>query len=93
MELKKAAAIFKALSNEQRLKLFLMIYKNCCGATEGYDKAFTKACGCMGLTKSTVSHHFKELRRAGLVRAERHGQSFTYTVDKGTVKAMRDWLD
>ena len=30
MELSNYSKIFKALSNEQRLKIFMMIYKNCC---------------------------------------------------------------
>ncbi len=92
MDIQRATTIFKALSNGQRLKLFLMVYKNCCGASEGYEKAFTKACGCMGLTKSTISHHFKELRRAGLIRAVRKGQSFTYTVNQEAVSALQNWL-
>ena len=92
MNIEKASLIFKALSNPQRLKLYLMVAKNCCGPQSGYDKAFTKACGCMGLTKSTISHHFKELRRSGLVKARRQGQSFTYVVDREVLKEMREWI-
>ena len=30
MELSNYTKIFKALSNEQRLRIFVMLYKNCC---------------------------------------------------------------
>lgn len=92
MDTAKAAQVFKALANEQRLKLFGMVLSNCCGASGGYEKAFTKACRCMGLTKSTVSHHLKELRRAGLVQAERSGQAFTYTVNRKLLAEIREWI-
>lgn len=92
MNIEKATRIFKALSDPQRLKLFLMVVSDCCGPTKGVDRAFTKACGCMGLTKSTVSHHFKALRRAGLLKAERHGRAFTVSVDRATMRELRDWL-
>lgn len=92
METRRIVTLFKALANEQRLKLFLMVHRNCCGASTGYEKAFTKACGCMGLTKSTISHHFKELRKAGLIRAVRSGRSFTYTVNREAMSALQNWL-
>ena len=70
MEQTKLVKIFKALSNEQRLKLFKMIYywyktieddkgsNECCN---GVEKTFTKACGCLDIARSTISHHLKEL--------------------------------
>lgn len=84
----ECAAVFKALSNEQRLKLFLMIVKDCC-PKEGYEKAFTKACECMDLSRSTISHHLKELQSAGLLTAEREGQSFRYRVNYDALKRIR----
>lgn len=80
--------IFKALSNGQRLKLFLMIVNNCC-PKDGYEKAFTKACDCMDLSRSTISHHLKELQSAGLITAEREGQSYRYRVNYDALKTIK----
>ncbi|MFA6384914.1 MAG: ArsR family transcriptional regulator [Candidatus Omnitrophota bacterium] len=110
MELSNYAKIFKALSNEQRLKIFLMIHKGCCSAGgKGHsefrienktccpvasviEKAFTKVCGCMNLSRSTVSHHFKELQSAGLIICERDGQMFRCKVNQKAVEVIKDFL-
>lgn len=110
MEQSNYVKIFKALSNEQRLKIFLMIYKGCC-APEGdgtskfkiednaccpvsgvIEKAFTKVCECMSLSRSTVSHHFKELQNAGLITCERDGQMYRCRINAETVNAIKDFL-
>jgi ArsR family transcriptional regulator len=111
MELSKYSKIFKALSNEQRLKIFLMIYENCyapegtkvrkefrfkdepcCSMSEGLEKAFTKICDCMNLSRSTISHHFKELQNAGLITCEREGQTFRCRVNEETISAVKNFL-
>ena len=105
MELSKLTKIFKALSNEQRLRLFCMLYEGCqekaskkqrkksddkcCGSME---RAFTTACDCMSLSRSTISHHFKELQNAGLITCTRNGQSFVCTVNDETIEAIRSFL-
>jgi len=97
MKLSNAAKIFKALSNEQRLKIFLMIYKQCCcsgrkgsGTLEG---AFTKACGCVDVCRSTISHHIKELQNAGLIICERKGQSFCCRVNEDALDQIKDFFE
>ena len=111
MELSNYSRIFKALSNEQRLKIFMMIYRDCCGIKGskgvaeiklsdesccgikgGIDKAFTKICDCMNLSRSTISHHFKELQNAGLITCEREGQNFRCYINEKTIKSMREFL-
>ncbi|MBI4826335.1 MAG: helix-turn-helix transcriptional regulator [Nitrospirae bacterium] len=103
------AKIFKALSNEQRLGIFMMIYKDCCGSGGTFQveknktcceeikgsvgKAFTKVCDCVSLSRSTISHHFKELQNAGLITCEREGQAFRCRVNKETVKAIKKFLN
>ncbi|MDD5432667.1 MAG: metalloregulator ArsR/SmtB family transcription factor [Candidatus Omnitrophica bacterium] len=97
--------IFKALSNEQRLKIFMMIYEHASkGSKEGavfpvkesiccpVERAFTKVCDCMNLSRSTISHHFKELQNAGLISCERDGQMYRCKVNMDTVNLIKDFL-
>jgi len=100
--------IFKALSSEQRLTLFKNLYnweksnvksefadetclplKECCGT----EKAFTNACGCMDLSRSTISHHLKELQNAGLVTCTRNGQVISCKVNEEVVDLIKHFLD
>lgn len=107
MKQSNLAKIFKALSNDQRLKLFIMIYNNreegvkikesttqnnksCCEC--GIMKAFTMACGCLNISRSTVSHHLKELQNAGLVKCTRQGQSFFCEVNEEAISAVQSFL-
>lgn len=103
--------MFKALSNEQRLKIFLMIYKECCkpesgkggsefqikegkccSASGALQKAFTKVCDCMDLSRSTISHHFKELQNAGLIICERDGRTFRCKINGDAVESIKELL-
>ncbi len=102
MELSNLARIYKALSNEQRLRIFKMIFEwnkaetdtkdagICCVET---DKAFTKVCDCLDISRSTISHHIKELQNAGLITSNRKGQIFSSKVNMETVQAIKDFLD
>jgi ArsR family transcriptional regulator len=92
--------VFRALSNEQRLKLFKMIY-DCqvekrsnkdSTCVKGVEKAFTKACDHLSVARSTVSHHMKELENAGLISMTRNGQSFTCEINMDAVKAVQQFL-
>jgi ArsR family transcriptional regulator, arsenate/arsenite/antimonite-responsive transcriptional repressor len=97
--------IFKALSSEQRLNIFKMLYEwqraNCettgdCSVPvpdEGMEKCFTKACCCMRLSRSTISHHFKELENAGLISCTRNGQSYICKVNMEAIHAIRGFLE
>ncbi|MFZ2196773.1 MAG: metalloregulator ArsR/SmtB family transcription factor [Thermodesulfovibrionales bacterium] len=112
MKLSNYTKIFKALSNEQRLKIFMMLYKNCCvpegskvmeefhikgqsccSVEGGLEKAFTKICDCMNLSRSTISHHFKELQNAGLISCEREGQNYRCRVNVDAINDIRNFLN
>lgn len=112
MELSNYSKIFKALSNEQRLKIFLTIYRQCqtsggakpaagltvsgdgpcCLGDGSIDRAFTKMCDCMDLSRSTISHHFKELQNAGLITCVREGQNFRCRVNQDVIDAIKAFL-
>jgi DNA-binding transcriptional ArsR family regulator len=74
---KRLARAFKALSNENRLELFLEILKihETCFETECGECFITDIMGTMNIGAPTVSHHMKELSGAGLVITERKGNS------------------
>lgn len=112
MELSNYAKMFKALANEQRLRIFMIIYSQCCtpGDSPGrkdvffedqscckvartVQKAFSSVCDCMSLSRSTVSHHFKELQNAGLIHCEREGQTFRCSVNEEAIAALRQFLE
>ncbi len=93
--------MFKALSNEKRLELFKKICEwhakeeksgGHSGMCTGIDKAFTKACCCMDLSKSTISHHLKELQNAGLISITRVGQASCCKINKEAIKAIKEFL-
>lgn len=94
---KEMARVFKALSNEQRLSLFKMIYywqktmprAECCGV----QKAFTRACDAMNLSRSTISHHLKELQSAGLIVCDREGQALVCSINEELVDEIKHYFD
>jgi ArsR family transcriptional regulator len=74
------ARIFGALSNPHRLRIFLRLV-SCCTPGRVCSTTNEKLGACVGdlgrgmkIAPSTVSHHLKELRAAGLIHMEREGQ-------------------
>ena len=97
----KFAEMFKALSNPHRLRIFLRLV-SCCqpGTVTSLDESFgSEGCACvgelgqdLGIVPSTISHHIKELRQAGLIRMERKGQKIECWVDPETVAALQTFF-
>ena len=89
---------FKALSNPNRLKIFLRLVTECClviSDDELEGEVRDQGCACvgdigkyLGIVPSTISHHLKELRQAGLIKMERRGQKMECWIDPKTVEAM-----
>jgi len=87
------AEAFKALSNPNRLKIFLQLMNCCTPGMVCSAEDVTKSCvGDLGegldIAASTLSHHIKELSRAGLIQMERRGQHVDCWVDTDTVMAL-----
>ena len=92
------AEVFKALSNPNRLKIFLRLASCCKPGTIGYyDDENSAYIGQLSsevnVVKSTVSHHIKELKRVGLIRTERRGQKIACWVDPEMVAALKKFFD
>lgn len=91
------AEIFKALSNPNRLQIFLRLTTCCRPGTVGlYDKnadVDAMFVGDLGreldVGKPTVSHHIKELRRVGIIRTERRGQNIACWVDPDIIEELK----
>ncbi|KIQ66746.1 ArsR family transcriptional regulator [Kitasatospora griseola] len=82
----RMAAMFKALSDPVRLRLFSRVASHAGG----------EACVCdiqdVGVSQPTVSHHLKKLREAGLLTSERRGTWVYYRVAPGPLAAMAGLL-
>ena len=77
---------FRALANPNRLAIFERIHEDglCCRT----DRKGNTVCAIaedFQLALSTVSHHLKELRAAGLITCERRGQQVTCTINQATL--------
>ena len=100
-KIEKFADMFKALSNPNRLKIFLNLI-SCCRPgtiTAIKDKTDPERCACvgelgqeLGIVPSTISHHIKELRQAGLIRMERRGQKIECSIDPETIAALQSFF-
>ena len=90
----QTAARLKALSNPNRLLIFVQLTQSCApGASCSADEEGIRRCvgelgQDLGLAPSTVSHHIKELRQAGLVRVERRGQNMHCWIDADVVRSL-----
>ena len=97
IDLARYSGVFGALSNPNRLSIFLRLL-SCCGpdgscATEESASACVGDLGQdMGIAPSTVSHHVKELYRSGLIRVERRGQKVECWVDPGTLRDLAEFF-
>jgi len=97
IQLEQLADIFKALSNPNRLKIFLRLSTCCRPGTVGiYDKnsdvdsMFIGELGKdLAVGKPTVSHHIKELRRVGIIQTERRGQNIACWIDADIIDQLR----
>jgi ArsR family transcriptional regulator len=97
----KIADMFKALSNPNRLRIFLRLI-SCCPPrtlTEIRRGVEPEGCACvgdlgqdLGIVPSTISHHIKELRQAGLIRMERNGQRIECSIEPDTLVALQDFF-
>jgi len=100
-DLAEFAEMFKALSNPNRLKIFMRLTSCCLPGTVASINPDTgeAGCACVGelgqdleIVPSTISHHIKELRQAGLIRMERRGQKTECWIDPETLKALKSFF-
>jgi len=86
--------MFKALAHPQRLRIFLKLAA-CCGpgscgelTPQSMRRCVGELGGNLGLAASTVSHHLKALRHAGLMHMERRGQRIECWISRETLELL-----
>lgn len=87
------AKVFKALSNPNRLEMYLQIVKN-------REKSYKTDYGCLiceiadslDIGASTISHHLKELTNTDLIFTERKGRFLVAKVNEEMVDEVNKFL-
>ncbi len=96
-ETDRLSAAFKALSNPNRLQLYLQLRDCCAPGTEcSVEEAGSCCVGDLGekvsIALSTLSHHMKELNRAGLINMQRQGKQIYCSVNPGMVDTLAEFF-
>ena len=93
VDLEWVATRFKALGHPHRLEIFWRL-ASCCvpgtKVTEGDEgrRCVGELAADLDIAPSTVSHHIKELRNAGLIHCERRGQRVFCSVNMEALDAV-----
>lgn len=96
MDVKRLSKAFKALSNPNRLQLFLNLLDEsrldlAVGRT--HDCFLTNLLGNLNIGAPTVSHHIKELENAGLIETHKEGKQLICTIRPRTLKEMGELFE
>lgn len=78
------ARIFKAMSDENRLKILELLHEREYNASELLAQ--------MDFGQSTLSHHMRILLSAGIVQAQKNGKWTYYSLRPEAYEEMADWL-
>jgi len=90
--------MLKALASPQRLHLFMKLTnccepEGCCGLTaEGIRRCVGDLARDLDLASSTVSHHLRELRLAGVMNMQRSGQRIECWIREDALDLLADFF-
>ena len=92
MKTKQLAKIMKALSNENRLNLYMEIAKHEESDFETQECNISDIVKIFGLSPPTISHHIKELANADLITTEKRGKYLVARIKKETLAEVKQIL-
>lgn len=92
MNAKKMAKIMKALSNENRLNLYLEIAKHKESDFEEPKCNVSHIVQMFKLSAPTISHHLKELANADLITTEKRGKYLVAKINKKTLDKVKSMM-
>jgi len=93
MDNKKMAKVFKALSNPNRLELYLKIVENQEASYEtGGECLISDIAKSLNIGPPTISHHLKELSNAELIITERKGKYLVAKVNEEMIDQVNELL-
>ena len=78
------ARAFKAMSDENRLKILELLHEREYNASELLAE--------MDFGQSTLSHHMRILLSAGVVQARKNGKWTYYSLQKKAYEEMAEWI-
>lgn len=76
------AALFKALSNQTRIKILYVLQQK--------PLTVTEICQKLDMSQSSISHQLKELKVARLVKGQKKGREMIYQLDDDHVHQIFD---
>jgi DNA-binding transcriptional ArsR family regulator len=82
------AAVFRALSDPNRLAIYRLIRDRDHASVAELERSISALAREFDLALSTVSHHVKELRQAGLIRCVKRGQTVYCEPDPEALEAI-----
>lgn len=85
MDNQQYAHIFKALGDENRIQILLMLSQKEICACQFYEK--------LGISQPTASHHLKILSDAGMILARKEGKKIHYSLNKNLIAEMLLFFD
>ena len=80
-----AAKMFKALSDETRLRIIFML--------SGEELCAYKILEAFSITQPTLSYHMKILTESGLVKGRKDGAWMRYTLEKKNLDSLKQLLE
>ena len=86
METEKTALLFKALGDENRLRILKLV-------SQGEDLCACRILDELDITQPTLSHHVKILKDAGLISARKQGRWMHYSLNREVVGALASLLE
>ena len=78
METEKTALLFKALGDENRLRILKLV-------SQGEDLCACRILDELDITQPTLSHHMKILKDAGLISARKQGRWMHYSISENAI--------